>query len=139
MARSGFRALAFDFRGRGQSYGGPQASSRDDVHLDVLAAVRYLHEDGAKTVSVVGGSFGGWAAAIDEPERMQGRKLFLTTRDDFSRGGVLRLPGLRAQFERAREPKELVILEGSAHAQHIFGTDQADRLMAEILRFLSEQ
>ena len=32
---------------------------------------------------------------------------------------------------------ELVVLEGSAHAQFVFQTDQADRLMREILRFLS--
>jgi len=31
-----------------------------------------------------------------------------------------------------------LILNGSAHAQHIFETDQGARLMAEILRFLSE-
>ncbi len=159
LAKAGFRVLAIDFRGRGQSRGGPQATSRDDVRFDVLAAVRYLHEIGVKTVSVVGASFGGWAtaqaaveatpgeidrivllaaSAIDEPERMKGRKLFITTRDDFSGNGVLRLPGIRDQYERAPEPKELVILEGSAHAQYIFESDQGEQLMREILRFLSE-
>jgi len=159
LARAGFRALVIDFRGRGQSQGGPQATSQDDVRFDVLAAVRYLNENGSKTVSVVGASFGGWAAAqaavearpgeidrivllaasaIDEPERMKGRILFITTRDDFSGSGVLRLPAIRNQYERAPEPKQLVILEGYAHAQHIFKTDQAKQLMQEILRFLSE-
>src|SRR2546429_5397638 len=32
------------------------------LHLDVLAAVRYLRKNGAKSVSVVGGSMGGGAA-----------------------------------------------------------------------------
>ena len=32
---------------------------------DVLAAVRYLKASGAKTVSVVGSSFGGGAAIVD--------------------------------------------------------------------------
>jgi len=106
LAQAGFRVLAFDFRGRGQSKGGPQATSHDDVRFDVLAAVRYLRETGADTVSVVGGSFGGWATAqaaveakegeidrivllaatVDEPERLTGRKLFILTRNDFSGG-----------------------------------------------------
>lgn len=159
LADAGFRVVAIDFRGRGQSRGGPQAGSADDVRFDVLAAVEYLHETGATTVSVVGASFGGWAAAraaveatqgqidrivllaaspIDEPERMKGRKLFITTRGDFSGNGVPRLPEIRDQYERAPDPKLLVILDGSAHAQHIFDTEQGPRLMREILRFLSE-
>lgn len=77
------------------------------------------------------------AATVDEPERLTGRTLFITTREDFRGEGVLRLPEIREQYTRAPEPKELVILEGSAHAQHVFETDQGDRLMQEILRFLS--
>ena len=156
LAEAGFRVVAIDFRGRGKSRGGPD-SSNDDVHFDVLAAVRYLRETGAITVTVVGASFGGWATAraavaapgeidrmvllasssIDEPERLAGRKLFITSRDDFSGEGVLRLPAIRDQYERAPDPKELVILDGSAHAQFLFESDQGERLMREILRFLS--
>jgi dienelactone hydrolase len=157
LADAGFRVLAFDFRGRGQSRG-PQSKAPDDgVEYDVLAAVRYLHATGAGTVSVVGASFGGVAAAqaavlakpgeidrlvllahgeIPEPERMQGRKLFVVARDDANDAGP-RLPRIRRQYERAPGPKELLILEGSAHAQFIFQTDQGERLMREILRFLS--
>lgn len=36
-------------------------------------------------------------------------------------------------------PKKLVILEGSAHAQFVFETAQGERLMREILRFLSQR
>jgi len=156
---AGFRVLAIDFRGRGDSRGGPQEDSKDDVHLDVLAAVRYLRRTGAHRVSVVGASFGGAAAAraavvaeegeiddlvllaassIDDPERMQGRKLFITARDDFRGEGEPRLPDIRDQYERAPGPKELVILEGSAHAQYLFDTEQADRLLREILDFLGD-
>jgi hypothetical protein len=48
---------------------------------------------------------------------VKGRKLFVTTRDDRSGEGTLRLTEIREQFERTPEPKHLVVLDGSAHAQ----------------------
>jgi dienelactone hydrolase len=160
LAKAGFRVVAIDFRGRGQSRGGPKSKSPDDgVQYDVLAAVRYLRDNGTKTVSVVGASFGGGAAAqasvesrtgeidrlvllapsaIEEPQRMKGRELFITSRDDPRADGSPRLVEIREQYEKAPPPKELLILDGSAHAQFIFQTEQGERLMREILRFLSE-
>jgi hypothetical protein len=73
---------------------------------------------------------------IKKPEQIKGRKLFIVSRDDANDAG-LRLPRIREQYEKAPDPKDLVILEGSAHAQFIFATDQGERLMTEILRFLS--
>lgn len=159
LAQAGFRVLAIDFRGYGESRGGSRSKDPyDGLYLDVLAAVAYLRQTDAGSVSVVGGSMGGGAAAeaavaaepgeidrlvllahspIEHPERMQGRKLFITCRDDLNGDGSPRLTRIREQYEQAPEPKELVILEGSAHAQYIFGTDQGERLMQEILRFLS--
>ncbi len=77
-----------------------------------------------------------WAGG--PPEKLKGRKLFVVSRDDIGSRDTPRLPKIRAQYEKAPGPKELVILEGSAHAQFIFQTDQGERLMREILRFLSE-
>ncbi len=157
---AGFRVLALDFRGYGPSRGPGDADPLSaPLHFDVLAAVRYLRKAGARTVSVVGASMGGGAAAdasiaaepgeidrvvllagasLDGPsEKMKGRKLFILSRDDLGPGDVPRLPKIRAKYERAPEPKEWVVLEGSAHAQFIFETDQGERLMREILRFLS--
>jgi pimeloyl-ACP methyl ester carboxylesterase len=62
--------------------------------------------------------------------------LFIVARDDRSGSGP-RLPDIQAQYEKAPQPKQLILLEGSAHAQFLFQTDQNARVMQEILRFLS--
>jgi pimeloyl-ACP methyl ester carboxylesterase len=158
LADAGFRVLAFDFRGYGKSHGPGEADIFSaPLHLDVLAAVRYLRSAGAKTVSVVGASLGGGAAGdasiASEPgeiyrlvflgsspngpsEKLKCPSLFIVARDDASGDGP-RLPGIRAKYEKAPEPKKLILLEGSAHAQFLFDTDQGERVMREILRFLS--
>jgi pimeloyl-ACP methyl ester carboxylesterase len=158
LVSAGFEVIAIDFRGFGCSTGpGQKDFDNAPFEKDVLAAVHYLKSDGAKTVSVVGGSFGGSAAGdasiksapgeIDrivllgaEPnlpaDKLKSRSLFIVARDD-SNGAGPRLPGIRAQYEKAPQPKELIILDGSAHAQFLFQTDQGPRVMREILRFLS--
>jgi len=155
LAAARFRVLAIDFRGEGQSHGG--TSSEEDRRLDVLGAIHYLRKTGAKTVSVVGASMGGdYAAEAAETEptaidrlvllasgayttltKMKGPKLFILARGDANDDG-LRLPKIRERYEKALNPKELIILDGSAHAQFLFQTDQGERLMREILRFLSQ-
>ncbi len=153
-----FRVLALDFRGYGKSKGPGDSDPMDaPLYQDVLAAVRYLRKNGAKSVSVVGASMGGWAAGdasiasrpgeIDRlvflgsapgrpANQLKCRSLFLVARDDASDDGP-RLPGIREQYDKAPQPKKLIILEGSAHAQFLFQTDQSDRVMHEILSFLS--
>jgi pimeloyl-ACP methyl ester carboxylesterase len=161
LEKAGFRVLAINFRGYGQSRGPGQSDPLSaPLHIDVLAAVRYLRQSGARTVSVVGGSMGGGAAGdasieaktgeidrlvflgsggSDRPEKMKGRKLFLIARNDLGPSDIPRLPRVREQYERTSGPKELIVLEGSAHAQFLFATDQGERVMREILRFLSEK
>ena len=151
LASRGLRVLAIDFRGYGESKPGSKGNA---LHLDVLAAVQYLHDQGAKRVSVVGGSMGGGAAAlasveskdkeidrlvllahspIKEPEKLKGNKLFIVSRGDGIRSSVER------QFKAAPEPKKLVQLEGNAHAQHIFRSDKKDELTKQIVDWLTKE
>ena len=158
LVKSGFRVLAFDFRGYGKSRGPGGSSSDEGSRFDVLAAVDYLRKSGAKSVAIVGGSMGGdYAAEAAEADptaidrivllasggyttitHMKGPKLYILARDDFESDPTKpRLPQIRAQFEKSAGPKQLILLDGSAHAQWIFSTPEGDHLMREILRFLS--
>ena len=158
LASKGFQVLAIDFRGFGCSTGpGEKNFDAAPFENDVLAAVGYLRVHGAKTVSVIGGSFGGAAAGdasiksargeIDRivflgaapnlpAENLKSRALFIVARDDANSAGP-RLPRIRQQYQRAPQPKQLIVLPGSAHAQFLFQSDQGNRVMQEILRFLS--
>jgi pimeloyl-ACP methyl ester carboxylesterase len=158
FAATGFFVLALDFRGYGSSHGPGQADlDSAPLDLDVLAAVRYLHAAGAKTVSIVGASMGASAAGdasirsaqgeIDKivllseapngpADKLKSPTLWIVALDDRS-GEGLRLPGIRAQYERAPQPKKLMVLSGSAHAQFLFQTAHAEPVMREILRFLA--
>ncbi|HET6170271.1 MAG TPA: hypothetical protein VFE01_08825, partial [Terracidiphilus sp.] len=62
--------------------------------------------------------------------------LFIVARDDTSGDGP-RLPGIRAQYDKAPKPKKLVVLEGSAHAQFLFRTAQGEQVMQEIIKWLN--
>lgn len=158
LVSAGFRVLAIDFRGFGCSKGpGQEDFDNAPFEKDVLAAVRYLKAHHAKTVSVIGGSFGG-AAAGDasikstpgEIDRivflgaapnlpaggLKSRTLYIVAREDSSGSGGLRLPAIQAQYEKSPQPTQLIVLNGSAHAQFLFQTDQSARVMQEIVRFL---
>lgn len=158
LEKAGFEVLAIDFRGYGKSHGpGDSDVLSALLYLDVLAGVRYLRRNGAKSVAVVGGSMGGSAAgdasiesklgeidrvvllgaAPNRPaDKLKSATLYIVARDDANAAGP-RLPRIREQYEKSPEPKELIVLEGSAHAQYLFQTEQGQRVMQEILRFLT--
>lgn len=151
LSEAGLQVLAIDFRGYGRSTAG---RSRRALHEDVLGGIQFLHDQGAERVSVIGASMGGGAAgdaaarapqgAIDRlillaampaqaPGRMQGRKLFIVSSGDGARRDVER------QYEAARGVKELTILPGSAHAQHIFRTGESETLTRALLAWLTDE
>jgi len=158
LREAGFHVLAIDFRGYGKSHGPGDSDPMDaPLHFDVLAAVHYLRQNGARSVSVVGGSMGGGAAGDasirskrgeidrlvllgaapnDLADKLKSAILYIVARDDASGDGP-RLPNIREQYDRSPQPKKLIVLNGSAHAQWLFQTDQSERVMREILSFLS--
>ncbi len=160
----GITVLAFDFRGHGASRGpGDRDGFTAPLHLDVLAAARYLRKRGMHRVAVVGGSLGGMAAgdalALGRPgdidrvvflgarpslagvdlAKVTGPKLFIVARDDPEASGRPRLERIRADFERVPQPRRLVVVDGSAHAQALFATEQGPDVLEEIVEFLGEK
>jgi pimeloyl-ACP methyl ester carboxylesterase len=158
LTNAGFHVLALNFRGFGASTGpGDKAPMDAPLYKDILAAARYLKQQGVKNVSIVGGSLGAGAAmdaAISAPEEFQslallaggggnlppeklpGRKLFIIARNDLGSDERPRLQTLRPYYEKVPEPKKLLILEGSAHAQFLFETEQAESVLKVIVDFL---
>jgi pimeloyl-ACP methyl ester carboxylesterase len=158
LRSAGFHVLAIDFRGYGKSHGPGDSEAMDaPLYFDVLAAVHYLRQNGARSVSVIGGSMGGGAAGDasirskpgeidrvvllgaapnDQADKLKSAILYIVARDDANDDGP-RLPKIREQYDRSPQPKKLIVLDGSAHAQWLFQTDQSERVMREILSFLS--
>ena len=153
-----YEVLAINLRGYGKSHGPGDSDSMDaPLHFDVVAAVHYLKSHGAKSVSVIGGSMGGSAAGdasiLSKPgeidrlvllgaapnlpaDKLKSPILYIVARNDANEDG-LRLPVIRKQYEMSPQPKQLIIVDGSAHAQFLFQSDQSERVMKAILDFLA--
>jgi pimeloyl-ACP methyl ester carboxylesterase len=158
LADSGFRVLVFETRAAITLQAGQETACLYDAPCmarDVLAAIRYLRSRGATRLVLMGGSAGGGAAAeaatdpaaavdalvllapmaISNPERVTGRKLLAVGREDRS-GEGLRLPGIKAQYARFPGPKQLLVLEASAHGQRLLDGSTGPSLRAALLQFL---
>jgi dienelactone hydrolase len=151
LASRGHQVLAIDFRGYGGSTAGTESRA---LFEDVLAAVRYLHGRGVARVAVLGASMGGGTVAeaatraapgevdrvillspvpISDPARLRGPLLFIASESEPMVAQVTE------QYRHVPEPKQLVLLPGTAHAQHIFATEQAERLRTTIVEFLEKR
>jgi pimeloyl-ACP methyl ester carboxylesterase len=161
FARAGFLVLAINFRGDRPNPDGSPGSYGSDAEnaADVLAAVAWLHQTGATSISAIGGSLGGDAVGDaeaqsptgvfermvflgsdggDHPEKFRGNKLFIVARDDSSGSGP-RLPSITRHHNQTPYPKQLIILNGSAHAQFLFPTSEGPHLLRLLLDFLSQK
>ena len=146
----GLMVLSIDVRGYGSSQAGEQ---KDALFNDVLAAITYLRDAGAKKVSVIGGSMGGGAAARAAVESEAGDidRLILLSPVPIQHPETIRADSIlyvvsaeegmfaavKSQFEKAPDPKRLETLAGDAHAQHIFKTNLGPDLTGLIVGFLT--
>lgn len=151
LAGEGYQVVAIDFRGYGKSTAG---STSGGLELDILAAVRSLRSGGAKTVSVLGGSMGGAAAArasalatpkeidslillspasVPNPKTLKAKRfIYIASEGE----GLARR--LRQIHKDSPDPKEIHLLPGNAHAQHIFKTSQSEALTSLIVASLAK-
>jgi pimeloyl-ACP methyl ester carboxylesterase len=151
LASRGHQVLAINFRGYGRSTAGRDSQA---LFEDVLGAVRYLHAHGVTRVAVLGASMGGGVAAeadvraapgeidrvillsplpIADPEKLRGPVLFIASQDEAM------VTQVAEQYRHAPEPKQFILLRGTAHGQHIFATDQAERLRTTVAEFLEQR
>ena len=156
LAKAGYSALTFDFRGYGESEGSKEL---EKIDLDVEAAIETMRDKGYGPIYLVGASMGGTASlivaarqevagvvAISAPADFEGldaeavvgqvreRKLFIASKGDSSA-----TTSLERLFERAPEPKEEKVFEGSEHGTNLLEGKYAAEVKAAIMAFLSGQ
>ena len=153
LADEGYVALAFDFRGYGESGGNKQI---DQIDRDVAAALDEIRAQGVTRVVLVGASMGGTAAlmvaarqpvqgviTLSAPVEFEGLsakvavtkvmapKLFIGAEDDA--GG----PAARALAGVAPEPKDVAVFPGSDHGTDLLRGAQRDAVLTRMDAFLA--
>jgi len=157
LAKTGYSALTFDFRGYGESEGSKEL---EKIDLDVEAAIETMRDKGYGSIYLVGASMGGTASlivaarqevagvvAISAPADFEGldaeaavagqvseRKLFIASKGDTSA-----MTSLQRLFDLAPEPKEEKVFEGSDHGTNLLEGKYAAEVKAAIMAFLSGQ
>jgi alpha-beta hydrolase superfamily lysophospholipase len=150
----GFRTLAFDFRGYGDSEGEKDVP---EIWRDVVAAARVLRKDGATRVVLVGASMGGTAAlraAVQEPvdgvvtlsapstfmgltappEILAGvmvPKLFVAADGDGTAAETA-----QSFYEQSPPPKRVEIVTGTEHGTDLLGGRQSELVRSLVTSFI---
>ncbi|MCP3975462.1 MAG: alpha/beta hydrolase [bacterium] len=152
LADEGFTAIAFNFRGYGESGGEPGEFS---VAADVRAVVDAAVAEGASAVFVIGASMGGTGAVAASASNDIAGTVTLSAPDEFEGVNAVGL----AQFvttpilliaadedgdaaddalaiaSEASGETELVVLAGAQHGTNMFA-EHGDEITAKILEFL---
>jgi alpha-beta hydrolase superfamily lysophospholipase len=154
LAREGYAALTFNFRGYGDSQGDQDFDKLDD---DLAAVIGYMRDRGKERIFLIGASMGGATSlvvaaqeevdgvvAISAPARFEEQdalaavpnvtepKLFIASVDDEA---ALQFDDLVAA---AAEPKESESYPGKDHGTDLFQGERAAAVRERILRFLDE-
>lgn len=153
LAAKEFTALTYDYRGIGRS-GGRFVIGQID--RDVVAAVRFARDRGAKRVMLVGASMGGTASLVAAGKtavdgivvmasgmqfkglnvhpylsKLTPPKLFIVgERDEPFHTSML------AMYARTPQPKELVVIPTAMHGTNMFKTKYRTQIEREVIAFL---
>ena len=157
LSDNGYIVLTYDFRGYGKSGGSKDISNIDK---DLEAAIAFTSQYDSEKIFLMGASMGGTASlivaareyidgvislsspveinslsAIDEVEDIDAPKLFIA-----SEGDGYAAESAQSLFDRSPEPKEIEILNGSAHGTFIFEEEPANGeiIKQRVLEFLDE-
>lgn len=151
LGAEGYSALAFNFRGYGDSEG-----DGFDVDTDVLAAIDFADGLGAEEAFVIGASMGGTGSVTASSQRPVSGTITLSAPGAFEGAdAVAAAPALTAPIllvaagndtpypsdagsidAATTVPSEVVILSGSQHGTNLF-LDHGEELTALILEFLA--
>lgn len=159
LAEHGYAALAFDFRGVGQSEG---QLLFGNLAMDVLAAVQFLKDQGYEQIACIGAGMGGMACIrVAQDHAFVGLVILASTMTAGSGSDILRLtnnnlegltsPKLfitvagdlpavsndtRRMYELSPEPKDFLLLPGTRHGTDLFNTDTGEELSSAMFGFL---
>jgi uncharacterized protein len=162
LAERGYTALAFDFRGIGESGGTPDRSKLD---TDLLSALQFLRDEGHEEILCFGASMGGTTCiqvalngyelaglvalgsalitgygpndlevSEDDLASLTLPKAFIAAENDTQ----LVVGDITRMYEASPEPKALYLLPGSAHGTDLFNTDAGNELTTILLGFLED-
>jgi alpha-beta hydrolase superfamily lysophospholipase len=156
LAARGYSALAYDYRGKGDSQGEWLPST--PLATDLRAAVAFARGQGARQVVVMGASIGGAVTAtvaadggfaaviiLSSPSTWPGLevtdkvlraitapKLFLNSaRDDYAQN-------TQAMYDAAQPPKEIHIYPDIGHGIGLFNPASGYDTMQRVLTFLAQ-
>lgn len=151
LARAGYLALAFNFRGYGESEGEQQTIN---APADIEAATEYLKTQGARDVAFVGASMGGTASllaarsgepfavvVISAPVRFRGLDTAIAATEIQRPVLLIASRGDEEAFEAVGElerslpnPEDTKIYDGDAHGTSLL--DDRPEAIDEIIEFL---